>query len=117
MAKRTWRKVLKQMGVMGILTMADADLVAVYCDTMARWRDARKFIAKNGEGFPIHENGHIVAYRKYPRTVGATQLLSDLRGMWSLMGLSPSARASLAVENKGKIEHEPEEKARFFRAG
>ena len=47
----------------------------------------------------------------------ASQLLSELTGMEDRLGLSPSARASLAVENKGKIEHESEEKARFFRAG
>lgn len=116
-AKTTWRNVVQQMKTMGILSMADADMVARYSDTMARWRAARKFIREKGEGYPVYKDGHIVAVRKYPHTVAASQLLSDLDRMANLLGLSPSARASLAVENKGQIEHEPDEKARFFRAG
>ncbi len=59
----------------------------------------------------------MASIHKYPHTVVASQLLSELTRMEDRLGLSPSARASLAVENKGKIEHEPEEKARFFRTG
>ncbi len=117
MAKTAWRKVVRQMGDMGILTMADENLVARYCQTWARWRAADEFIAAKGEGYPVYKDGKVASIHKYPHTVVASQLLSELTKMEDRLGLSPSARASLAVENKGNIEYAPEEKARFFRAG
>ncbi len=97
--------------------MADENLVARYCQAWARWRAADEFIAAKGEGYPVYKDGKVASIHKYPHTVVASQLLFELTRMEDRLGLSPSARASLAVENKGKIEHEPEEKARFFRAG
>ncbi len=94
--------------------MADADIIARYSDTMARWRAARKFIREKGEGYPVYRDGQIVAVRKYPHTVIASQLLSDLDRMGSLMGLSPGARANLAIDHKGALSNEPQSKARFF---
>ncbi len=117
MAKTAWRKVVRQMGIMGILTMADENLVARYCETWARWRKANEFIAKNGESYTVREGRKIIGIHKYAETVVASQLLSALTKMEDRMGLSPSARASLAVDNKNRVEHEPEEKAKFFPAG
>ena len=100
---------------MGILTMADGNLVARYCQTWARWRAADEFIAAKGKGYPVHKNGKIISIHRYPHTVAASQLLSELTRMEDRLGLSPPALASPAVESKEKLENEPEEKARFFR--
>ncbi len=103
------------MGVMGKLTMADENLVARYCQTWARWRAADEFIAAKGEGYPVYKDGKVASIHKYPHTVVASQLLSELTRMEDRLGQSPPALASPAVESKEKLENEPEEKARFCR--
>lgn len=116
--KTAWRKVVKQMAIMGILTMADENLIARYAQTWANWRDADAFIADKGVGYPIYKDGKVVSVHKYPHTAYANQLLSELTRMESLMGMSPSARASLAVDNKNnKVSNESKEKSRFFATG
>lgn len=112
--KRVWRLIVKQMGVMGILTKADVNVVARYCDVWARWRKAHAFVMEKGEGYPVMRNGEIVSVHRYPQTTVASQLLSELTKMEDRMGLSPGARAGLALENKGVLSNEPASKARFF---
>ncbi len=117
MAKTAWRKVVRQMSLMGILTMADENLVARYCQTWARWREADDFIAENGEGYEVLKDGKVVSVHKYPQTVVVSHLLPQLTSMEDRMGLSPGARANLAIENKGVLSNEPKSKARFFETG
>ncbi len=112
--KRVWRKVVKQMGIMGILTFADEILVAQYCATYARWRRAYDYVMLKGEGYPVLRDGKVVSVHKYPQTLVASQLLSDLVKMGDRMGLSPGARANLAIDNKGALANEPKSKSRFF---
>ena len=116
-AKRAWKKIVKQMGIMGILTYADENLVSRYCETWARWRRANEFIIEKGEGYPVMRDGKIVSVHKFPQTVVASQLLSELIKMEDRMGLSPGARASLAIENTGRVKNESPEKAAFFQVG
>lgn len=113
-AKKAWKKVVKQMSLMGILTRADEHLIIRYCETWARWLKANQFIQDKGEGYPVMRDGKIVSIHKYPQTVVASQLLSELIKMEDRMGLSPGARASLSVEAKGGLANELPEKARFF---
>ncbi len=117
-ARRVWRRIVKQMAIMGILTYADENLLALYCRTWARWDRADTFVEENGEGWPVMKDGKVVSVHKYPQTVVATQLLASLVSMGDRLGLSPGARASLAIEGKGKVQGESPEKAAFFtRAG
>ncbi len=114
--KRAWKQVTKQMNVMGILTLADVNVVSRYCDVWARWRKAHAFVMEKGEGYPLMHEGKVVGIRRYPQTVVASQLLSELVKLEDRLGLSPASRASLAIENKGTLSHEPDYKAKYFRA-
>ncbi|MCH8854122.1 MAG: phage terminase small subunit P27 family [Planctomycetes bacterium] len=113
--KRVFKIVIKQLGVMGILTFADELLVGRYCDVYARWRRSRDYVTENGEGYPVLRDGKVVSIHKYPQTVVASQLLSELTKMEDRMGLSPGARANLAIDTKG-LTNEPASKARFFKS-
>ena len=116
-AKKVWKEVVKQLGIMGILQIADMRMVARYCQQYVRWQRAYDFVMENGEGWPDMRDGKIVGVHKYPQTTVASQLSSDLHKFEDRLGLSPGARAGLAIENKGALSHEPEHKAKYFRAG
>lgn len=117
LGKRTWKKIVKQLCVMGILTFADEILVGRYCDVYARWRKAHDYVMLKGEGYPVLRDGKVVSVHKYPQTVVASSLLSELTKMEDRMGLSPGARANLAIEKKGVLSNESKSKSRFFKTG
>lgn len=112
-ARAFWRRTVRQLGIMGVLTMADECLVARYAQVFARWRAADAFVAEKGEGYPVYRDGKIVSVHKLPQTVIASQLLSELLKMEDRLGLSPSARADLAIENTVP-QNEPDDIQEFF---
>ncbi len=111
--KLAWRKVVKQMAGMGILTLADVNIVARYCETWSRWRRAHAFIMEHGEGYKSERDGKLVVL-KYPQMNVASQLNSELTKMEDRLGLSPGSRANLAIDIKGLTNESPS-KARFFK--
>lgn len=115
LGKRTWKKIVQQLGVMGILTFADEILVARYCDVYALWRNAHDHVMKHGVSYEAIRDG-AASFHKYPETVVQAQLLPQLTAMEDRMGLSPGARANLAIDNKG-LSNEPKSKDRFFKGG
>ncbi len=111
--KRAWRQVVRQMAAMGILTMADVNIVARYCETWSRWRRALAFIMEHGEGYESKRDGKTIML-KYPQMAVAAQLDGALAKMEDRLGLSPGSRANLAIDIKG-LSNEPASKARFFK--
>ncbi len=105
-----FRECLKQLR-----QRADLRMVARYCDQYVRWQRAHDFVMEKGEGWPVMRDGKGVGVHKYPQTTVASQLSSDLHKFEDRLGLSPGARAGLAIENKGVLSHEPEHKAKYFR--
>lgn len=79
-----WDRVVDALGHTGVLTMADRDLIRLYCEAFARYTEAEAMLAKTGplvrgrEGTfvknPLHqivrENGDAV--KKYARELGLT---------------------------------------------
>ena len=47
-AAARWVELVEVLGKTGVLTMADADVMASYCICYARWRAAEAQIVKNG---------------------------------------------------------------------
>ena len=115
LGKLIWKKTVRQLGIMGILTFADENLVSRYAAVYARWRKAQDYVMEKGEGYPVLKDGKVVSIHKYPQTVVASHLLPQITAMEDRMGLSPGARANLAIENKGVLSNEPQSKSRFFK--
>ena len=90
-AKAHWKALLKRLGGLGIVGEADTDKLAVYCAMMEKFRAAYK------EG----------------DLKDMARLASHIDRIGSQFGLSPSARASMAIEMPKKEA----EKRKFFREG
>ena len=111
--KRAWKRVVKQMSAMGILTLADVNIVARYCETWSRWRRAHAFVMEHGEGYESKRDGKTIVL-KFPQMNVASQLNSELTKLEDRLGLSPGSRANLAIDIKGPA-HESPSKSRFFK--
>jgi P27 family predicted phage terminase small subunit len=105
-AKKEWRRSGKVLKAIGLLTDLDMMILAAYCEAYSRWVYAVKNVAEMGmvrigkEGQPVINPYLRIAREAYDQMIRAgTQI-----------GMSPSSRASLKVENP-----KPKSKAEEFR--
>ena len=98
-ARAMWKHLVPLLERMGVLTLADGNCLARYCEFWARWRAASEFVAKNGEGYPIKDkNDKVIGFKKFPHTVVARQLGAELLRLELQLGLTPAARVGLPRE-------------------
>lgn len=92
-ARREWRRVVKTLDGLGILTNADVDTLAAYCDAVVKCADASAMIERDGAVIEtergLQQHPAVLVYQKFEqiRARCAAQL-----------GLEPSARAALAAK-------------------
>jgi P27 family predicted phage terminase small subunit len=101
-ARVQWRRVLAVLAPTGVITEAEADLLAVYCESYARYVQAvtelRPLVGENG----LRTGGLIVTNDKGNAVRNPLLKIADdaektmLRCMAEL-GMTPSARARLSV--------------------
>ena len=98
-AKAEWQRTIKTLGDMGLLTVADQTSLVCYCEAWSRYRKATEQVAKFGTVILSPE-------KKFPMVSPYLTIqrhaLKDVLAFADRFGLSPSARARLAVEADGK---------------
>ncbi len=91
-ARKEWRRVVRLMAGLGILTDADVNTLAVYCDAAVRYAEAAQRVREEGlivtkpSGEPM-QNPAALAAERYWRIMAKAA---------AALGLDPSARAALA---------------------
>lgn len=100
-AKAHWRKVVKQLVAVGLMTDLDVDALAAYCEVFTRWIDANEKIRRHGavvksrNGFPtISPFVHV-----------ADKAFVQMRALLTEFGMTPSSRTGVTVAKKD--EHSP----------
>ena len=98
-AAAKWRYLLPLLDSVRIMTDADIDALARYCDTFEWWMATRAKLKEDGDTYPILNDGGEVKYiAQRPEVSIAHKLAQQLRQLEQDFGLNPSARASLKVE-------------------
>jgi len=98
-AAAKWRQLLPLLDSIKLMTDADIDALARYCDTFEWWLATRATLKKDGDTYPILNDGGEVKYiAQRPEVSIAHKLAQQLRQLEQDFGLNPSARASLSVE-------------------
>ena len=94
-AKREWRRVVKIMREMGVLTVADGAAIAAYCQTWERWVQAEKAIRIGGilirSKFTVVQN---------PAVTIARDAMGEMRRFLVEFGMTPAARTRVKTEPK-----------------
>lgn len=92
-ARKEWRRIVKVLDGLGILTNADVDTLAVYCDAVVRYAEASKIIET--EGMVVQtERGS----KQHPAVLAQQKYAGIMARCAAQLGLEPSARAALAVK-------------------
>lgn len=98
-ARDHWDETVRQLQEMGVLTVADGDEVAAYCQMWARWRRTEDYLDEYGDVIEIHdEQGRVLYNKQAPQVSIARNLLQLLHQHRQDLGLTPSARTRLQVE-------------------
>lgn len=107
-AIREWRRVCKQLYELGIMSRLDVAILACYCDSYSEWVHFKR---------DIRTRGTIISNRKRGRVVNpmirlAMQAKRELARYAVELGITPSARSRVRVDEIPKLETEEDEAGR-----
>ena|ERR1700732_21422 len=104
-AQKVWSRLVPDLRAAGLLTSIDVDVLAAYCSTYARWREAEDFLKENGLSFVIYGDptkknpkGPVKYVQQYPQVSIAQKSLQLMCKFGAELGLSPAARSRIHVE-------------------
>lgn len=96
-AKKEWRRMSKQLEMLGLLTEVDMAAFAGYCQAYARWKEAEEFISKHGSIIKT-PNGYL---QQIPQVNIASNYLKLMSKFCEQFGLTPSARSRIVSDKNG----------------
>lgn len=112
-AAARWSELLPLLQSIRVMTRADVEALARYCDTYEWWLAVRAKLRAEGDTYPILNDGGEVKYiAQRPEVSIAHKLAQQLRQLEQDFGLNPAARASLNVE-KPQPETDEEDRLMF----
>ena len=107
-----WSALLPLLQSVKVMTRADVEALARYCDTYEWWLATRAKLRAEGDTYPILNDGGQVKYiAQRPEVSIAHKLSQQLRQLEQDFGLNPSARTSLNVET---TQQETSDDAQMF---
>lgn len=111
-AKKMWRRVLRHLQAVNLLTPLDGNILARYCESWVRYKRAVLFLRQYGETYRINRpDGTLACLLPFPQAVMASKLSAELLRMEQELGFSPSARSRIVVY-PGMAPKSPEERER-----
>jgi P27 family predicted phage terminase small subunit len=95
-----WRRLAPELHVIGLLTVADVQLFALYCEAYGAWRDAGRTWAHDGRVIVVEAaNGNLM---KNPALAAVREAARDMLYVAREFGLTPAARCKLSAPNAPK---------------
>lgn len=94
-AKKEWKRLSKQMEMLGILTEVDMAAFAGYCQCYARWKAAEEFISKHGSIVKT-PSGY---WQQIPQVSIAQQYMKQMNKFCEQFGLTPASRSRIVSDN------------------
>ncbi len=105
-AQKEWRRIVSLMADLGVLTEADINTLAVYCDAAARYAEAAKAVQEQGAVIETDRGP-----RQNPAVLVAEKYWRIMNKAAAALGLDPASRASLAAK---AAEHDKDEFDKLF---
>ncbi len=104
-AKKEWKRLVKQLEMIGILSEIDMTAFAGYCQAYARWKEAEEFISKHGVVVKT-PSGY---WQQVPHVSIAQTYLKIMHKFCEEFGLTPSARSRSIAGTGGDDSSDPME--------
>ncbi|WP_067924856.1 phage terminase small subunit P27 family [Alicyclobacillus shizuokensis] len=109
-AKREFKRIVKEMDGLDVLTNVDVDALALYCDAYAAYVECTRII--EDEGLMVEYTNKAAETNKVPHPLltKKKQLAEQMKALATEMGLTPASRTKLAMSKE-----EPKEPTEFER--
>lgn len=127
-----WNAVVPTLTQMRVMTTADVNPIARYCDSVVLWLKARDFIHEHGSTFvqrakvavqrvlddgQIVEEFPVIGISQYPQVWEYRQLSRLLLAIEAEYGMTPSSRTRINVHAQGPLDPQSARRLEFFRSG
>ena len=99
-AKKEWKRIAPIVHKNGLLTDADINMLAGYCQAYHRWVECEKHIRAHGYTV-VTDKGNII---QRPEVGIANKAMKEMRDFGKEFGLTPSSRANLHIEKQEEQE-------------
>lgn len=96
-----WHRTVAELSAMGVLTPADRDALAAFCEAVVIHRRACALLARSDVMVKGVEGGPV----RNPAVAIARDAAVTVRMFASEFGLTPSARSRLAVPTRGEVDN------------
>jgi P27 family predicted phage terminase small subunit len=97
-AQDCWRRCVRLLHPIGLLTSADGDALTMYCSCYSRWKAAERVISEKGSTYDLKDNnGNVRCVQQRPEVAIARSLLDLLTKLAREFGATPSARSRIMV--------------------
>ncbi len=99
-AKKEWRRVVKELEPLGLVTQIDMAALAAYCQAYSRWVQAEDMIRKHGmlvkspNGYPMQS----------PYLAIANKAVEQMKAFMSEFGMTPASRTRIEVKSSAEKE-------------
>jgi P27 family predicted phage terminase small subunit len=102
LAKDEFKRIIKEMKDLDVITNVDVDALAIYCDAYATYMECTRII--ENEGFQIEHVNKAGASNMVPHPLLAKkrQFAEQMKSMATEIGLTPSSRARIALPQEKK---------------
>lgn len=103
-AQKEWKTIVPALARLGILAQVDAEALAAFCMTYARWIDAEAEIARTGILViePVVVDGQQIGerYKKNPAVTVSHDCLRLMKSFLVEYGMTPASRTRIRMEQK-----------------
>lgn len=95
-----WRRITRELKAMGLLTSADADAIAVYCQVSVRYRRASRDVEEQGltvnspNGYPIIN----------PALSIVNKCIQQMHRLLSEFGMTPASRSRISLPEPEPVD-------------
>lgn len=111
-AQREWRRLVKELKELGLLTNVDTTALAVYCDAYSKYVEATEALKREGVTIEYTNKAGHTNTLENPNVNVAKKYYKIMKDMMAEFGLTPAARAKLAIPKDDK-EEEDDPTAKF----
>lgn len=107
-AKYLWRRLVKELVPLGVLTQVDFVALEALCQTYSAWRQYEELVRTQGATLELRDAEGKVKYVQQRPEVGiARGHLKALKELCSDFGLTPSSRSRIGLPQGGKQALDP----------
>lgn len=101
-AKDYWKVLIPELVELKLIGRIDSKALERYCQAWAEYRDAKRFLQKNGPTYEIKKKGKLTYVAQYPQVSISKNLSSEMLRFEQEFGLTAAARSRVQANIETK---------------